>query len=66
MNNFSTVKKPRNVIATISLVLLFATCNLFGQKIDKKCNVIYAPISEVKKTHIVGQVVVGFSKLISL
>lgn len=42
MNNFSTVKKPRNVIATISLVLLFATCNLFGQKIDKKCNVIYA------------------------
>lgn len=31
-----------------------------------KCNVIYAPISEVKKTQIVGQVVVGVSKLISL
>jgi len=42
MNNFSTVKKPTNLIAAITLVLLFATCNLFGQKIDKKCNVIYA------------------------
>jgi uncharacterized protein (TIGR02145 family) len=42
MNNFSTVKKPTNLIAAITLVLLFATCNLFGQKIDKKCKVIYA------------------------
>jgi predicted ribosome quality control (RQC) complex YloA/Tae2 family protein len=30
-----------------------------------KCNVIYAPISEVKKTEIVGQVKVGISKLVS-
>lgn len=31
-----------------------------------KCNVIYAPISDVTKTQIVGQVKVGASKLISL
>ena len=30
-----------------------------------KCNVIYAPISEVKKTEIVGQVKVGISKHVS-
>ena len=27
---------------TLIFFLLFATCKLFGQKIDKKCNVIYA------------------------
>ena len=30
-----------------------------------KCNVIYALVSEVKKTDIVGQVKVGISKLVS-
>jgi predicted ribosome quality control (RQC) complex YloA/Tae2 family protein len=34
-------------------------------KTMSKCNVIYALVSEVKKTEIVGQVKVGISKLVS-